>query len=40
VAGGIFATLALLVERRTVEKFGQMMIDQLRRGAGRADART
>jgi O-antigen/teichoic acid export membrane protein len=40
VAGGLFAVLAMLAEHRTVEKFGQMLIDHLRRGAGRADVRT
>lgn len=40
VAGGLFAGVAILAERRTVEKFGQMLMESLRRGAGRADVRT
>jgi O-antigen/teichoic acid export membrane protein len=40
LAGGLFALLAVLAERRTVEKFGQMLIDHVRKGAGRADVRT
>ena len=40
LAGLLFAFLAVLAERRTVEKFGQMLIDYVRRGAGRADVRT
>jgi hypothetical protein len=40
LGGTVFAFLAVLAERRTVERFGQMLIDHVRKGAGRADVRT